>query len=599
MDHRNITGYGSVPGEYLMYRGKASLGSGFYLANYDERFYHYIGMARSFQSVPEFIHPDDVDAFLEAVPRLDQCPQHLILRLLSVNDQYRLFHVLMKYNGKVLDGFRSFDICATQIMAITDKYMDYLNLVEKYRGFMTLFDGIFLEYEYGTDMLKFYEYRNRQSRVVFHAPLEEFRQQVEENARLSQEQKAEFQIMYEMLRKGRDHAKVDVDAALFLETEGAVRYEIRFNMVYQDDVREMAIGLVDVISRNKPKQSYYLTDSAFDPGTGILNKRAINEYAIEKIQSNTPGLHLVIMDVDDFKHINDNFGHMFGDEVLSRTAEIIKGVVKTRGAVGRFGGDEFMVVLEGIDSEDTLRRIISTIAHNIEWAFSDVEGLKVTASIGISKFPDDGTTYEELFQKADKSVYIAKEKGKNRYIIYDEKKHGAVVKEDDNRLNIGFKATVSDDKKNAAASDMTMRLYREGTEALVPVMEQMQSYFDIDGIAVYTGENLMRTHSVGKYVNPIQSLSFAKDAGYQEFFDKRGFCDMNAMQKLENKAPFALEEYRKQENGKFLQCQALRDGVPVAVVSFDIFNRKTKQGTTDLGLIRLVGRLIAEIAAKG
>lgn len=581
-----------------MFFGKVSLGKGYYIANFDERFYHLVGV-KGYTSFPELIHPEDVDAFTEAVEKLEEGPQHLILRLICYNDKYRYFYVTLAYNGKKMDDFSSIDLEVSEIMTVSHKFVEYNGLVEKYREFMSLFSGCFMEYEYETDVLKLYEYVNRQNKNVYQETLENTLVKVEKDEKLSQEQKAEFHILYEALKKGRNHTKIAMDAMTFNGRKDGVRYEITLSMIFNNDVRDRVIGLANVISEQKPEKSYYLSDVAFDPGTGLLNKRAINEYAIEKIRSRTEGLYLVIIDVDDFKKINDNFGHMYGDTVLSKVSEILKGVVKTRGRIGRFGGDEFMVVLEGIDSETTLRRILTTIGKNIAWAFSDVEGLNVTTSIGVSKYPEDGVTYEELFQLADKSVYIAKAKGKNRYIIYDEKKHGDFVREDSNRVNIGFKAIASDDKKNEVVSDLMLQLYREGTDALIPVMEQMQNYFDVDGITIYAGENLERTFTSGKYVNPMASCAFVKDPVYQKFFDEQGFFEMSKYVLLENKAPQALELYDKQETKQYIQIEMVKDGEVASVVSFDFFNRAPKLGTTDRGLIRIVGRMMAEVAAKG
>ncbi|MCD7837168.1 MAG: hypothetical protein LUG83_11130, partial [Lachnospiraceae bacterium] len=178
-------------------------------------------------------------------------------------------------------------------------------------------------------------------------------------------------------------------------------------------------------------------------------------------------------------------------------------------------------------------------------------------------------------------------------------KHGALVLEEGNRINIGLKATYSDDKKNDVVSDLVMQLYTDGMDKLIPVMEQMQSYFDIDGIAIYKGEKLNRICSVGKYINPIESLNFIKSEEYQGQFNAQGFYEENQMTRLQKKQPYAYNMYTKQENGKFIQCEAFKDGIPAAVVSFDFFNRKPKHGTTDIGLIKIVGRIMAEVAARG
>lgn len=88
---------------------------------------------------------------------------------------------------------------------------------------------------------------------------------------------------------------------------------------------------------------YYATSEAVDSATGLLNKRACMEYTKSVIASNDDKIHYMIMfDVDNFKSINDTYGHLFGDEVLSKIANIINANLNGRGIAGRFAGDEFL-----------------------------------------------------------------------------------------------------------------------------------------------------------------------------------------------------------------------------------------------------------------
>jgi len=602
MCNSNITEYKNREKEFHMYYGKVSLRKGFYVTNFDEGYYHLVGVS-IWVSITELLHPDDIEPFLKAVESLSEGPQHLLFRLMCVSGEdskrYRYFYATIRKNGKIIENEESFDMELCEIMAITDQYRLYRNLITKYREYMSMIPCRFMEYDMATDELKIYEYNARQCHIIFSGILDQLKIGVDASETLEARQKLEFENFYSTLTRGQDHAIVQIDSACIPNTSGQTRLEIKTGIIFDEGVCSKSVGIINIISSEQPKKSYYLSESAYDPGTGLLNKRAINEYAIEKIQNKTEGLCIAIIDLDDFKKINDNFGHMKGDEVLSRVAEIMKSVVSNRGAVGRFGGDEFMIILEGYSTQDDLRRVLSTVSANVRWAFSDQNGPKVTLSIGSSMYPVDGDNYEELFQKADKCVYIAKSKGKNRFIMYDEKKHGSLVLEDGSRSNIGLKATYSDEKKNDIVSDLTLDLYTCGMDKLIPVMEQMQSYFDIDGIAVYSGENLDRICSVGKYFNPIESLNFIKMPEYQENFNEQGFYEENQMIRLQKKVPHAFMMYSRQENGKLIQCQALRDGVVTAVVSFDFFNRSPKHGTTDLGLIKIVGRVMAEVVAKG
>ena len=166
-----------------------------------------------------------------------------------------------------------------------------------------------------------------------------------------------------------------------------------------------------------------------DVTTGLLTKKAILNYT-ENLLHRKPkyNVNLCIIDIDNFKAVNDTLGHMFGDEVLAKVSGVIKEAVKGKGIVGRIGGDEIFVVLEGINNLSDLRGVLRSIRNDVEWAYMDRKEVpKVTCSIGVSTYPTDSQVYDDLFQIADKMLYRAKQKGKNRYIIYAPDVHGDVL----------------------------------------------------------------------------------------------------------------------------------------------------------------------------
>lgn len=603
MNRTNITEYIGNPDDLIMYYGKTSFKPGLYFENGDEHFYHFIGK-NSCYSVLELLHPDDVETFKDAVSALKtKEPQSLIARLKNANNIYRCLYLELHYNGVMFDDFESFDMEFCDIIAIKNRYVKYMQLMKKYRHFLSLASSLYFEYEYHTDVFKIYQYMNTKSIPIFTGSFTEISQEIMANPNITTLSKAELNVFAEHLSNKSNLFDVTVDISLFDPTTPYKRCHFKGKSMYIQDIKTMAIGIIEPIERQKEnKESYFLTDSALDPGTGLLNKRAINEYTIQKLSEvadKNGSCYLAVMDVDDFKNVNDTFGHMFGDEVLARVAEIITSVLTERGVAGRFGGDEFMIFFEHVASEEDLRRIMATISKHISWAFNNTkEGLTVTTSSGIAKFPDNGVTYEDLFKVADHCVYIAKAKGKNRMIIYDKEKHGEIKKEENTDRKIGIKASIGEDKKAAVVSDMVMSLHQKGSDALLSIMDQMRDYFDIDGIAIYCGADLERTYALGKYFHPISNLTCMFEPDYQTFFNTQCIYMENNMNRLENKVPTAFEMYTAQETKKFIQCAHFTYGVPDAVVSFDFFNRAPKIGNTDYSFITLVGRLMAEVATK-
>lgn len=591
----SVTEYKAKQGEYVAYFGRASLKDGYEFVNGDEAFYHFIGK-NSCYSMLELLHPEDVEGFLNVVETLTQERECLILRMKNDKSEYKLLYVEMWLNGSVYSGFKSinFEICS--FMELRDRYIVYTNIIKKYREFMGLSENMFFEYSFETGQIQIYKYENLVSIPVLKCNLDDKYLEIIEEKKFSGRSKSEFQSFYEYLKKGRDRFSVSFDAELLLEgAEGSLTF--RGSSLYDNSVRVMTIGVIDHAGDKKEHRSYYLTDNAFDPGTGIWNKRAIHEYALEKTLEGK-GLYLIIMDIDDFKRVNDTYGHLFGDKVLSKVSETLRSVIDSRGAAGRFGGDEFMLVLDGVSDEEMLRRILKTISKNLQWAYKDLaDTMPITTSCGVAKFPDDGASLEEIFRKADKALYIAKEKGKNRFIIYDEAKHGNVITEGESERIVGLKAIVSDGKKADEMSDVVISLHQNGILALEDAMEKIRTYFDVDGVTIYQGMDLRRRLTAGKYINPIENLSFILNEPYLKMFDNQGVLKVGNIEKIRNTWKDVHRLYELQESKEFIQFIAYKDQKPIAVVEFDYFNRTPKIGSTDKGLMTIAGRLMAEVAS--
>ncbi len=139
----------------------------------------------------------------------------------------------------------------------------------------------------------------------------------------------------------------------------------------------------------------------------IINQSASNNHA------------LFIIDIDDFKAVNDNLGHYFGDMVLSDVAYNLRSCFRNADVVGRIGGDEFIVLLKDVDDMSIIKNKAEKIAHAFKHTYSGENNTyKISGSIGVSRFPLDGSTYEDLYKAADKALYQSKLQGKDCYTFY-------------------------------------------------------------------------------------------------------------------------------------------------------------------------------------
>ncbi len=158
-----------------------------------------------------------------------------------------------------------------------------------------------------------------------------------------------------------------------------------------------------------------------DELTGLYNRRFFMRFLpieIKKAQENKSPLSLFMIDVDKFKLINDNYGHLAGDEVLSNVANLLKQVIEEKGIPIRYAGDEFAAILTGLSKSDafSLARKIIEAASN--FTFAKDADIPVTLSIGLATFPEDAQDHKTLMACADEALYLSKKEGRNRVSLY-------------------------------------------------------------------------------------------------------------------------------------------------------------------------------------
>ncbi|MGB5569445.1 MAG: EAL domain-containing protein [Sedimenticolaceae bacterium] len=159
-----------------------------------------------------------------------------------------------------------------------------------------------------------------------------------------------------------------------------------------------------------------------DTLTGLPNRLLLQDrldHAIHRAHRQGHCLAVLFLDLDRFKNINDTLGHAAGDQLLRIFAARLSRQIREGDTVARLGGDEFMVLLEDYRASDDPRIVAQKLLDSLHEPF-DIQGhqLYVTASIGISLYPDDGETVDELVRNSDAAMYRAKEKGKNSYHFY-------------------------------------------------------------------------------------------------------------------------------------------------------------------------------------
>lgn len=172
------------------------------------------------------------------------------------------------------------------------------------------------------------------------------------------------------------------------------------------------------------QQDMIYKQAHYDHLTSLANRTLLNQRLQLLIENNLPlnkKFGVLFLDLDNFKDINDSLGHDIGDMVLIHVAKTLLLSTRKGDTVARFGGDEFIILVDDIEGEKSLRLIAEKLIQAIEQPIRarNIE-LKITTSIGISLFPQDGSDFNQLIKNADLALYCAKAAGRNTYKVHNE-----------------------------------------------------------------------------------------------------------------------------------------------------------------------------------
>jgi diguanylate cyclase (GGDEF)-like protein/PAS domain S-box-containing protein len=177
-----------------------------------------------------------------------------------------------------------------------------------------------------------------------------------------------------------------------------------------------------IISERKQLQEQLIYQAYHDSLTGLPNRRLLEQElkaAIEKAEAYTGKLALLFLDCDNFKEINDTYGHDIGDELLAELSQRLVACVRSEDIVARMGGDEFVILLNQVEDQEHIMMVANRIQKSLQQPYLlDNREIEATSSIGISIYPENGTSTKELFRKADQALYHVKNNGRNDYQLY-------------------------------------------------------------------------------------------------------------------------------------------------------------------------------------
>ena len=562
----------------------------------NERFFSYFGNDVTY-SIRRTIDDEDYPRFAECIENAQfGTEQSAVIRMRGVNGQLRWVLALVRVMNEVGDPLYIVDF--SDILSLNRISSEKERLISEYRYIMSLSSDIAFEYSFETRHIRIYIQDCCRENSLVDEELEKWQSKSIDNGWVLSRYIDIFNTLCRDIKNGVYRFDYELECSVL--TQGKTREMCLFRGItrFIDPKQRKVSGLISVVSsRQKSKDINLSLEANRDSLSGLLNKRAVTSYAMELLaEKPISNVNLVIVDIDNFTDVNANYGHLFGDEVVYTIAGIIKNELGTRGIAGRISGGGFLIVLENTRDEEDLRGVLRAIRTNTELAFNGrFENLRLTCSMGISTYPKDSGDYDELFMQADKALYIAQQKGQNRYVIYDIEKHGKVERDIENKIAYLSGNKDSNDKLTFAANLSESLVYGRTPDISV-LLEQIRSAFGIDDICVFAGNDMSLILSCGNASS--RNAAYLLENNYTERFSGDGIFAIDNVNELEGRDDNAFTQLTSENIGGAVQYLITVESIIKGVISFCYIGRFKKWSVSDMNYFAILGRVVASILKK-
>lgn len=545
------------------------------------------------------IYPSDLAKFETAIKEADEGQQiYVSIRLRGRDGVYKWMHIMISpYPDRQSGKYYSLEI--TDISTLKQQNDEIRAVMEMQTEFLSIIGDYLFTYDISRDSFRIILPGNgNQNIVLYEGKLGVWTTEKLDNGLVDSQSIQDFEGLCMAMASGESYFSRDIKMKIADYDNVMYWYTFKGKRILKNDDGIIIAGAVCITHGKEDKAAdISVQDELRDAGTDLLNKKAITNYARKLIDKRVGHkVTIAIIDIDDFRSVNDTYGHMFGDEVLRDVAGILKKTVGRNGLCGRIGGDEMFIVMEHLEDDESIRTVFRTIKNNVSWLYhNDPRNInKITCSIGAASYPDDAKDLDTLFSIADKMLYLAKEKGRNRYIIYRPDLH--------ERYILGENPTATTEKvfykyrKLRIVNDFIQQYichYKSKKECL----EMVMSAFEMDSIFLYdmyAGTRYVLSGNVPEYE---ENGEFLKEDNYIPDFRDDGIKTVWNIILYERKAPHMYEAFEKMGIKQFIQVIACVDrskSDSCFVISFNRNSQLNKWPEMDVDYLGIIGNVIGE-----
>ncbi|MEG2381548.1 MAG: diguanylate cyclase, partial [Oscillospiraceae bacterium] len=365
------------------------------------------------------------------------------------------------------------------------------------------------------------------------------------------------------------------------------------------------VGYIVDISETKKENEMLKKQVKIDPLTGLYNKTATMILANSILEKEPEGRHsLIVLDIDNFKGVNDTLGHSFGDAVLVDVSAKLKAVFRSDDVVGRIGGDEFAILMKNVPDTNRVLKKAAEISGIFRQTYAgEKENYKISCSMGIVMVENKDERFKTLFLKADAALYQAKQNGKDMFVLYDSDKINNYM-----TLNAKPNDDVEFMKTHNSLQEQIFTLLYDAKDfessinmALVTIGQKYnvsRTYvFENDEKNEYTSNTYEWCNTgIKPQIDILKKLAIGESGdSFLDCFDKDGllYCsDINQV------SPYVKKVLEEQDIVSTLMLAIKNNGKIVGFIGFDECTRKRIWSAEEIEVLSTLARILGVFLLK-
>lgn len=552
-------------------------------------FYAFVG-GRLYHTFAQLLDPSDAEHLAEYI---DEGKTVLLTLFTEDGKPKNCLAYIETQDAETLVDFRLLLLDEMQEWERQSRY-----LTEKKNSILGLYGDYYFEYEVATDHVRVYA-ADKFEQNVMSVGFEEFEQALMGNSDSKNEK--EVQKLIEALKYGNERFTINVPGDILNLKETAYTL-VKGMSVFEDGEYVYSIGYIHLWDERSLESVDSKRAMEKDYLTGVLTKAEITNLAINTVDvKKTSNVTIAIIDIDYFKKVNDVYGHMKGDEVLRKVAKIIQNEVREDGLVGRFGGDEFLVIFYNAYDMENMRERLRSIKNSVASSFVKTdsgEDISITLSIGCAAYPKDADNYEDLFFLADFALYRAKEKGRNRYIIYNRDKHGILEDLKNTKNSVNTLNSRGDMSLAELVCAMQDKVYTGQDYPLDKLLDDVALNLNIQRVILYAGKPYQPVGMAGARRLSREIIDMTKDyldvPALVKLYDDTGVLAIDNVRRFESASPTVFAKLKEQGILSFLHVRFQDKNGVDAILSLEYVKNLMTWNRTHFPYYRLLAKLLSE-----